>query len=262
MRSAWTGLAVVSFLFLASASLWSQQTQPTQAQSAATKDPQAITIVNQALTATGGASAISAITDYTATGTVTYQLPQPNVQGTVTLRALGIGQFRMDSNLPTGVRSEVNSDTAQIKDHGLTRAYPVPMSPGRIPIPTMPLVFALTSASLNLTYKGMVELTGRSVHQIEVQRFLPISIYDPNGYFHDFHTLEFFIDASTFQILMTQDVVVKKSVRELWYSDYRSYDGLLLPFSIGEQVDGRATWQITIGQITFNSGLQDSDFQL
>ena len=235
-----------------------QQTQlPTQA----TKDPQAVSIVNQALSASGGASAIDAITDYTATGTATYHFAQ-DVQGTVTLRGLGLGEFRMDSNLTTGVRSEVDTDHSQLKDeHGLTKSYPVPMNASRVAIPVMPLIPALSSPSLNVTYKGLVQLADRSVHQIEVSRFLPIALSDPNGHFHDFHTIDFFIDASTFQVLMIQDVVAKKSVRQIWYSDYRSFGGVLVPFSINEKVEGQPTWQLMLGQINFNSGLQDSDFQ-
>jgi hypothetical protein len=40
----------------------------------------------------------------------------------------------------------------------------VPMTSGRIGFPAMPLLPALTSASLNLTYKGLVQLAGQSVH--------------------------------------------------------------------------------------------------
>jgi hypothetical protein len=77
---------------------WSKQPLPQQTQTAtptpATKDPQAVSILNQALSVAGGMPAISAIADYTATGNMTYYSSQ-DVQETVTLRGLGLGQFRM-----------------------------------------------------------------------------------------------------------------------------------------------------------------------
>jgi hypothetical protein len=59
-----------------------------------------------------------------------------------------------------------------------------------------------------------------------------------------------------------QDVVPNHEIRQIRYSNYKSIGGILVPFSINEQLDGQATWAIEIGQIVFNTGLQDSDFQL
>jgi len=127
---------------------WSKRPHPPQQTQTATptpaaKDPQAVSILNQALSVAGGIPAISAIADYTATGNMTYHSSQ-DMQGTVTLRGLGVGQFRMDVNLQNGVRSEVDSDTSTIKfENGMSRRYNVPMSPGRFSIPTLPFPVAL-----------------------------------------------------------------------------------------------------------------------
>src|SRR5580704_13507088 len=91
---------------------WSKQPLPPQqtqtaTQLSATKDAQAVSEVNQALSVSGGTPAIMAITDFTATGNVTYYSgPDPAVQGTVTIRGRGLGQLRIDTNLPAGTRSE------------------------------------------------------------------------------------------------------------------------------------------------------------
>jgi hypothetical protein len=220
-----------------------------------------MSVINQALIAAGGAAAIGAIADYTAAGIITYHVPS-DTQGTVTLRGLGSGEFRMDASLASGVRSEVDNGNAIFKDEtGLTKAYPVSMSPGRLVLPAISLVPALTSASLSVLYKGLVQMGGHPAYRIEVQRFLRIPIADPDGHFRDLHTVDYFVDASTFQILMVQDIVPKQATRQISYSNYRSAGGVLVPFSISEQIDGQPTRQIELGQITFNSGLQDSDFQ-
>src|SRR5487761_474089 len=71
----------------------------------AARDPQAVSVLTKCLTASGGAQAISAIQDFTATGNVTYFWAGEQVQGSVTVRGIGAGDFRLDANLPDGTRS-------------------------------------------------------------------------------------------------------------------------------------------------------------
>src|SRR5258708_7892983 len=68
-------------------------------------DAQALDVLGRALNAAGGATALGTIADYTASGAVTYHWGGKDVEGTVTLSGRGLDQFRMDSNLPTGLRS-------------------------------------------------------------------------------------------------------------------------------------------------------------
>src|SRR5882762_8362472 len=103
-RSAW----IFSLLFL-TAQVWGQQTQPLTTPPPVPKDPQAVSIVSQALAVGGGAQAIAAIADYTATGNITYHWDQ-DVQGSVTVLGLGLGQCRLDANLPRGLRSWAVTD--------------------------------------------------------------------------------------------------------------------------------------------------------
>src|ERR1700722_10393635 len=71
------------------------------------QDPQAVAILNQVVTANGGTQAIGAVTDYTATGNITFTATQ-QIQGTVTIQGLIIGsEFRIDAILPAGTRSWV-----------------------------------------------------------------------------------------------------------------------------------------------------------
>jgi hypothetical protein len=237
-----------------------QQAQPVTGPPQVTKDAQAVSVVTQTLIVGGGATAISSIGDYTATGTVTYHL-STDVQGTITMRALGLGEFRMDANLPAGVRSEaITEDFTSKTEDGTVRHNQAPMSPSRLVIPNMLLAPALNSAGFNVVYNGLVEIDSHSVHDIQLQRVLPVA--DPGGQFREYHTADFFIDPATFQIVMMQDVVSLHSIRQVRYSDYKSVSGVLVPFSIKEQVNGQAIWEINLGQIAFNSGLKDSDFQL
>ena len=72
--------------------------------SSITQDARALNVLNQALTAGGGAQAIAAISDYTGTGNITYY-PGGPTQGTVTVIGTSSQEFRMDATVPSGLRS-------------------------------------------------------------------------------------------------------------------------------------------------------------
>src|SRR5437879_4421219 len=69
------------------------------------RDPQAITILSQILSAAGGMQALSAVHDVSATGTVSYNWGDTPVQGNVTVKGRGVAQFRVDASLPDGNRT-------------------------------------------------------------------------------------------------------------------------------------------------------------
>jgi outer membrane lipoprotein-sorting protein len=48
---------------------------------------------------------------------------------------------------------------------------------------------------------------------------------------------------------------------EVQFSDYRLVNGVLAPFSITEKNSHQRTSTVQIDHMTFNQGLQDSDFQ-
>ena len=253
---------------------WSKQPPPQQTQAAtpspAPKDTQAVSVVTQALTAAGGIPAITAIKDYAATGTITYHW-SPEVQGIVTVRGLGLGEFRLDATLPTGLRSSaVTGGMTSVKSadenvlHVLTIA---PLSPASIVFPYSLLAGGVTESWLSLTYKGVVQIDGRSAHVVRFQPFLGQQV-DPQNLLGELQATDIFIDASTFQIIMTQDTIrnVKNTsgghIHQLRFSDYQSASGVFIPFSINETVGGQPTWELHVNQISFNTGLQDSSFKL
>jgi hypothetical protein len=230
-----------------------------------TKDTQAVDIVTQALNAAGGNAAITAITDYSATGNVTFYLDlDRSVEGSVTVRGKGLNQFRMDANLPSGVRSEVTDGLTTIKteDGSVYRLHSQPpLAPARLALPQLQLSTALNGRGLNVSYKGMVEVDGHPAHDIQVQHFLAGTLSQDNDLIA-YRTADFFVDPSTLQIVMMQDVVPNHVIRQIRYSDFRLVNGVSVPFSISSSLHGQNMWLINISEIKFNSGLQDSDFQL
>jgi hypothetical protein len=261
MRFARFGL-LISILFLTGPN-WAQQTQLGTTPPPVTKDAQAVGIATQALAVAGGMPAITGITDYTGTGNIAYHWPQ-DVQGTVTVRGKGLAQFRLDAKLPSGVRSEatdgfttINNEDGSVKE---LHTQP-PLYPARLALPYLQLRAALISPMLSVLYKGSVDIDGRQVQDIQIQRIL-LGSSDQTRTIRDYLTMDFFIDPSTFQVVMMQDVVPFHRVHQIRYGDFRLVSGVSVPFSIGETIMGQETWLLHLDQMSFNSALQDSDFQL
>jgi hypothetical protein len=255
---------------------WGQQatsSQLSQSQTPAPQDPQAVAVLSQALTVAGGAAAIKAITDYTATGTVTYHW-NPEEQGTITIQGLGLSAIRVDANLPSGTHSETVHDgqtSRKTTDGRLwqypppypvptsdTFAYQPPIFPAGLFLPAGQLAAVLNRPRYAITYKGIVQVDGNSVHDVQVQRTLPGQTQPDD--MTQYHLIDFFIDPNTFQVVMTQDNVPKNVVHQVRYANYTKSGGVLVPFSIGEQMGGQRTRDIQLDHINFNTALQDSAF--
>jgi outer membrane lipoprotein-sorting protein len=243
------------------------QIQPT---TPAPKDPQAVSILTQALAAAGGATAITGISDYTATGTITYHWnPQEQEQGSVTVRGRALAQIRVDANLSRGVRSWVISSgqtTIKSENGALWQyppAHPIPSSdafpyqppliPASLTLPHWALTTTLNRSRFTLSYTGVVQLDGHSVQKIQAQE-------GPTDSMLEYRTIDLFIDSTTFQIVMIQDSIPKHMVHQICYSNYTNVRGLLVPLSISEKIEGQSTWDMQLSQINFNTGLQDSTF--
>ncbi len=227
------------------------------------QDPQAVAVLTQALTNAGGAASLGQIQDFSGSGTITYYQPS-SVTGSVTVRGTTKEQFRLDAALASGIRSQAITNGQMTLKSEAGASVPlhaeVPVCPGRVVVPYILLTQAINSADFSLSYKGAANVAGHSVSQVELQEVIP-GFEDTGTDFREYHTVDFFIDSSTFQILMMEDVVPKNLVRQIRFSNYQNVNGVLVPFSISEQSGGLPTWTIQLTQITFNTGLQDSDFQ-
>ncbi|HKV77341.1 MAG TPA: hypothetical protein VJP02_04335 [Candidatus Sulfotelmatobacter sp.] len=224
------------------------------------------------MAASGGAQAVATIQDFTGTGTITYFWAGQQVQGSVTVRAKGVSDFRLDANLPDGIRS-----WAAIRGKGFTKnasgqlvtiPYYNAVNLAGLTFPVSQIVLALQqSTSTSVTNLGLVQADGHSVYRVRVQESFSQK-EDPTGDLARWNTKEFFIDLSTFQIVKTQDIVYSARQylagvpREIHFADYRPVNGILVPFSLIETVNGQQSWTMQLNQMTFNTGLQDSDFQL
>jgi len=259
-------LFVVAFLL----SLYSAQAQQTSAPTTPTRDPQAITILTQCLQAAGGTQAISAIQDFTGTGTITYNWANQNVAGSVTVKGRGTGQFRLDADLPNGKLSWAVSkgDGFYQELDGRTRHifFQNAVNFGSLTFPYVAIAASLSDTSTSVSYIGVNVQNGQKTYDIRMQQNFSTD-RDPTGILSKLTKRDFFIDATTFQVVSISDMVHPEKIttidipHEMQFSDYQTVNGVVVPFSISELADGQHTYTIQLSQITFNTGLQDSDFQ-
>ena len=249
-----------------------------QAQPKVTTDPQAVTILQQALSVAGGTAVISAIKDYTGSGSLVFHQSQDEaVQGTVIVTGRWLDQFRMDENLPSGRRSFTfnQGHIARKHEDGTVSQFPpqgkipssdafpwqTPMFADSTAFPYLQLITALNNAEFSIIYRGLLTINGKSAHDVEIRQ-LPPNAQGSDGFFTKYHTIDLFIDSVNFQILMAQTMLPKDVVHQISYSNYTPVSNVLVPFSITEEMGGQRLRDIQLSQITFNTGLQDSNFDL
>jgi hypothetical protein len=269
MRSFWCGM-VVPFLFVAVLARPQQAISSQQLQSppAAPQDPQGLAILTQAITAAGGIQALAVVQDFTATGMITYYWAGDEVRGVVTLRGRGPGQFRLDANLPKGLESWVVSNgVGVVTEGGENRPieYANAVNLGSLTFPYAYLAAAIRDSSTSISYMGLEPRSGATALHVRLRKLLPLDM-DPQGLTSKLTVRDFFIDPVTFQVVGSLDMLHPKyqplvnRPHEMRFADYRSVEGILVPFSITEITIGQRTFVIQLEQIHFNTGLQDVDF--
>ena len=136
---------------------------------------------------------------------------------------------------------------------------------GSLTFPFAYLASVLQDASTSLIYVGLETSNGGQVHHIRAQRNYPQGS-DPSGILQKLSQREFFVDASSSLVVASEDMAHPRdkatinAVRRIQFSDYRQVSGVLVPFSIAESLEGQRGETFQLNQITFNTGLQDSDF--
>jgi len=261
---------VLMLTFILCAPLVGQQTLPTSTPQAQ-RDPQALSVVTQALNAAGGQAALGGIQDVAGSGTITYYWAGDQVQGNVTVKGRGVAQFRLDATLPTGIRSiKANNGAGSVSEpDGTTTPIPFYQAVNMgssFAFPVGKLLAALQDPSTNITYGGLLTRGGSQVYDIRIaglQAPAPIASASPTRLPME----EFFIDSTAFHIVSilsrayAKDGSLRTRPAEIQFSDYRTVKGILVPFSVTNLIDGQCTFTIQLAQVTLNNNLSDSDFQ-
>jgi hypothetical protein len=222
------------------------------------------------LSASGGLPAIAAVLDFKATGNITYFWAGEEVTGTATIKGRGIDQYRIDSTLSSGnytlVVSKGSGELKDIRGRTTPISFANAVNKGNLIFPLAEIAARFQDTAVEIKYIGLVTIDGQQVHQIRTRRILGADT-GHGQLLNNLTARDFLIDPQTFQVLATLDKGhpdYKDQVdfpHRMLFSDYRTVNGILVPFSITERIAGQTTWTIQLSQISFNAGLGDTDFQ-
>jgi hypothetical protein len=259
-------LFVFSLLFVVTAVQAQQSSTPTTL----TRDPQAVSVLAQCLTAAGGAQAMSAIQDFTETGDITYFWAGKQVKGTVVVRGMGRTDFRLDASLQDGMHSwAVRGLDGGVKDvAGKVKDIPTfnAMHLGAQTFPYLRLLAALNDPMVSVYPLTTTTVNGQQLYTIHTQRIYTTT-EDPTGNLSKWSATDYLINPATFILSETQETLRPNDgskgefQHETAFSGYQQVNGVLVPYSITEKIGGQQTWTIQLSLIQFNTGLTDADFQ-
>ena len=264
LRSFAFALVVLPCIFALPASA---QQPPT----AVAQNPTAVTLAARSVALLSGGVQIS---DITLTGTATRIAGSDTGSGTVTLKALGISDSRMDLSLSDGARSEIRTSSSgapqgqwlapsgsynSIATHNcLTDAAWF--------FPALTVLSQTSNPNLSITYIGQQTKNGISVQHLQ---FALSSGTQVPGLGDPLLTLSFtdvYLDSSSllpvafsFNTHPDNNSLVNIPV-EVDFSNYQSVNGVQVPFHIQRFLNGSLFLDMTIQTATANSGLTVSAF--
>jgi len=211
-------------------------------------------ILEKMIEVQGGRKAIEGIKDRTLSGTI--EIPMQGLNGTITVYKKEPDKRRVDVEVAGMVFSQAydgengwgtNIQTGGIED--LTGEQLVD-----IKRESMPVVSTLDPQKygITFTYKGKEEIEGK-------EYFVMDQAY-PDGF-----KATLYLDAKTYLIFKTKakttDPMGGEVELEQFQSDYRKENGLLMAHSIITYASGEEVQKITIEEVSFNTGLEDSLFK-
>lgn len=232
----------------------------------ATRDPQGVTLLTQALNAAGGASVIGSINDFSAIGKITYYWSEP-VEGTLKVSGRGLHQFRLDASVAGGQLSWITNGSSAFQKKPDGSKFPLPsqntVKPATVTFPLVQVLTVVQDGAFNISYVGLVAHDGRQMHDIRVQRTFQ---HDPVGALSKITKAHIFIDPQSLTIQGIEDVVYAKGgleeyPHEMQFGSYQAINGVLVPMSITELISGQKVESIELTEIKFNTGLTDADFK-
>jgi hypothetical protein len=237
-------------------------------QSAVQRDQQALTILLQTIAAGGGQNMITSIQDLTETGTATFNLDS-EVRASITIKGRGLQLIRIDADLPEGRRSTVVNALGGLlreADGQLRTINRQSIANLRnITFPYLPLIVAMQDSSAKIIYGGLVTHDGAPAYDVRIEKAHASEQGSPRQ--RGSHPRDFYIDPKSLLVMAISDQIRGPSdpqdagiPHEVLYSNYQSQNGIAMPMTISETVRGVTGVSMELTQVTFNSGLTDSDF--
>jgi hypothetical protein len=240
------------------------------AQAPVSTNPQALTLLQNALTAL---SPNITTHDVTLTGSANYIAGSDNETGTGTLEAIATGASSVNLTLPSGSRTEVRNLTANPP----TGTWSGPDGVNHLIVshnllnepswfaPACAISRILVSSESVASYVDAETLESQSVQHVAVVQQPPATAFAPEIFPH-LTQIDLYLDSSTylpaamkFTIHPDDDELVDIPI-EVRFSDYRTVNGTQIPFHVQRFLDNGLVLDLQFETAAINSGLSPSVF--
>ena len=235
-----------------------------------TVQPQAQTVAQASFMAMGGALPIP-YQDSLATGTVTIYTSGTPVSYPITMKSKTLLETRSEVQMSNGtsVRIVNNGMGAIISPDGSVRhLYSNNTFCEHVDhIPVVSLLSEFANGNVNLLYQGTAQVQGQSEDVIEID-FVPDLSLASGSLMASMSRTLFFVNQTTRLVDKTQRSTFYEGDQddtvneEVYFTDYRPVNGLLVPFHQQVFIDGQLDADLTLSTAAINVGLPDSDFVL
>ncbi len=232
------------------------------------RDPQALSLVNQALQATSGGTI--ALNDVTLQGTVNYTAGSDFQSGTVVLEARGNGMSRVTLSLDGGQRQEVRNGPAgywvdaEGQQHLMAVHNCWPDAPWFFP--ALSLQALSSDAQVSIVYGGLEARDGVQLYHLRLYRTVPGQDVQITSDIQRLSIVDLYLDPASYMPLILafkahpdDDLNIDIPV-EIQFGDYRQVNGVRVPFHIQKSLQGNLLLDIRVSGAVLNSGLPESDF--
>lgn len=240
---------------------------PLAAQKSASTVPRDLTAIALAQKSVA-AMATTVPLDSSAAGNITIVEGSTTQNGTISIQTLGTGNTSETINLPEGQRSVVFSYGFAKETNGTQSVNPVVelmVTDQCADFPLPILVAALNNTDEGFQYIGQETLNGATVQHIKIwdsfsskprmQKLAPLSTRDVwlDG------TLN--LPVKIAYLRQAGRGAVSSIRMEVFFSNYTTLNGVQYPYLINKSFNGTPWQTITIQNVSFNTGLTDSQFQ-
>jgi hypothetical protein len=236
-----------------------------------TLDPQAVAVAKAAFAAMGGAQAVAAYQDSVASGSITIYAAGGQNTYPISSKSKGLRETRVELQLPTGTNVRVaNLGRAAIlsPDGSIRNLYSNNTFYEHVDhVPILSVLAEYQLGKVNLLYQGVQQVQGQFDSVIEID-FVPNLDPVQGVLFASMSKTLFFVNQTTGLVDKTQQSQFYEGdqnnsvTEEVYFSDYRSVNGMLIPFRQTLFTDGQLDADLTFTSVTLNVGLPDSDFAL
>lgn len=247
---------------------------PLAAQATPQQDPQAATILRGSLSAMGAwgylqgtlqtTSGVS-VQDSLAKGTVSLW---DGTSSSITLKTKGIGLVRSDLSMNGNETAVVaNNGSGYVLRGGSKSNLPLWVTKYRRAghIPVLSRMADYAQPNTKLTYVGLETIAGASVHHIRISSLptdgTPPDLEDLISEFHVFIDATSMLPVKTLSFDLSAGAMQNRVPIETYFGDYRSIQGILVPFRVTRYLRGQKQMDIVLTSVQLNVGLSNADFQ-